>query len=140
MKQLIKNGYVLLEAEEGMVLHKVGEGYGPKDAPRRATVPTVDAAAGYEEITAEEYAARRLDEYKRREYKNRLSAAVHERYGLDDEVALVANLNAPMLLDDEEKAQEVAAEWEAYQAYRAECKARVRAEVEEIQAVPEILS
>ena len=140
MKKEIKNGYVALEAEDGMVLHKAGEGYGPKEPSRRATVPSVEAADVYEELTEEEYAARRLDEYRGRVYRDRLSAAVHERYTVDDEIALAANINGPMLLagdDGDAAADAVAEEWAEYQRYRAECKARVRAEVAGITEVPE---
>lgn len=137
MKKEIRNGYVALEAENGMVLHKVSEGYVSVDAPRRATVPSVEAAGMYEELSAEEYAARRLAEYKSRVYKDRLSAAVHERYSVDDEIALAANINGAMLLDGDVSSEEVDLEWAEYQAYRAECKARVRAEVAGITEVPE---
>lgn len=137
MKQLIKSGYVLLEAGEGMVLHKAGEGYGPKEPSRQATVPSVEAAGVYEELTEEEYATRRLAEYKSRAYKDRLSAAVHERYSVEDKIDLALSINAPMALADDDKAAAVAEEWADYLAYRAECEERVRAEVEAITEVPD---
>lgn len=55
---------------------------------------------------------------------------MHERYSLDDEVALLANAQCPALLADDGRAAELAGELEQYQAYRAECKARAAAMVE----------
>lgn len=53
------------------------------------------------------------------EYKARVAALIRERYTADDEFALAANRG-----DGDETH---AAEWAAYQAYRAECKERARA-------------
>lgn len=134
MKKEIKNGYVALEAGDGMVLHRKGDGY--------MSDPVVCATCGvdderYEEMSRQEYMARRLDEYRGRVYRDRLSAAVHERYSVDDEIALAANINGAMLLDGDVSSEEVDLEWAEYQRYRAECKARVRAEVAGITEVPE---
>ena len=63
-----------------------------------------------------------------------MSRLVHERYSLDDEVALLANAQCPALLADDARAAELAGELEQYQAYRAECKARAAAMVEEMLA------
>lgn len=95
----------------------------------RHTHVTPEQASLYEEVTNEEFEAMRREEEHRKEYSRRLSAAVHERYSMDDEIALKANLDDPELLDDEAKAESVAAEWAEYQAYRKECKARVREEM-----------
>lgn len=96
----------------------------------RDTVVDAAAAELLEEVTAEEWMAMQREEWREREYRRRLSAAIHERYSIDDEIALRANVDDPELLDDEAKAESVAAEWAEYQAYRKECKARVRAELE----------
>lgn len=95
----------------------------------RHTHVTPEQANLYEEVTNEEFEAMKRERYRREEYARRLSAAIHERYSVDDEIALAANINAPVLLDDEAKAESVAAEWAEYQAYRKECKARVRKEM-----------
>lgn len=103
----------------------------------RHTMVNPEEASLYKEVTNEEFEAMKRERYRREEYARRLSAAIHERYSVDDEIALAANINAPALLDDEAKAESVAAEWAAYQAYRAECKAKVRAELASVTAVPE---
>ena len=96
----------------------------------RHTHVTPEQANLYEEVTNEEFEAMKRERYRREEYARRLSAAIHERYSVDDETALRANVDDPALLDDEAKAESVAAEWAEYQAYRKECKERVRAELE----------
>lgn len=91
----------------------------------------------YEELTLAERDAIVLERYREAEYKRRLSAAIHERYSIDDEIALGANANSPSLLADEAASADFAQEYAAYQEYRAACKRRIRAEVAAISEVPE---
>lgn len=100
--------------------------------------------ADFEEVSAEEVARlaaekAEADRQRRREdlYAQTVSRLVHERYSMDAEIALMANAQCPALLADEDRAAAVAAELEAYQAYRAECKARAAAEVEALMAQEE---
>ena len=109
---------------------------GKELAAIRHTMVNPSDANLYEEVTNEEFEAMKLEQYKSEEYARRLSAAIHERYSVDDEIALAANINAPALLADEAKAESVAAEWAEYQAYREECKVKVRAELASVTAVP----
>lgn len=103
-----------------------------------------DTVADFVEIWAEEVARlnaekAEADRQRRREdlYAHTVSRMVHERYSMDAEIALMANAQCPALLADEDRAASVAAELEAYQAYRAECKVRAAAEVEALLAAEE---
>lgn len=101
-----------------------------------------DSVADYQEVSPLEVArlaaeAAEAERGRRRAelYAVTVSRLVHERYSLDDEVALLANAQCPALLaDDDGRAAELAGELEQYQAYRAECKARAAAMVEEMLA------
>lgn len=121
------NGMWCLDADGEHVLHKVGS----KDFTEIRHV-TVKAALvdKWEELTVADWEERRAKQERDERYAVMLAAAIHERYSVDDEIALAANINAPALAADEEKAAAVAEEWAAYQAYRAECKERVRRELE----------
>ena len=89
-----------------------------------------------DEVEALEAAAAeaKRERERARRYAALVSGYVHERYSVDDEVALLANSQSPALLADEDKAASLAAELEAYQAYRAECKERARRELENAEA------
>lgn len=56
-------------------------------------------------------------------YKERVVALIRQRYDADDEIALIANAG------DGDEAH--AAEYAAWQAYRADCKTRARKEAAE---------
>lgn len=116
-----------LDADAEHVLHKVGS----KDFTeiRHVTVKAADIDS-WEELTVAEWEGRKAQAERDERYATMLAAAVHERYSVDDEIALAANINAPALAADEEKAASVAEEWAAYQAYRAECKERVQRELD----------
>lgn len=116
-----------LDADAGHVLHRVGS----KDLTeiRHVTVRAADVDR-WEELTVAEWEERRAKAERAGRYASMLAAAIHERYSVDDEIALAANINAPALAADGEKAASVAEEWQQYQAYRAECKERVRRELE----------
>ncbi len=105
---------VALETDKDHILHRIGdEDY---TEMRQATVRPEDADS-YEEVAVADVP----DTEAEGRYKASVSALVHERYDLDDEVALLANR------DDGDENH--AAEYAAYQAYRAECKARAAAEL-----------
>lgn len=107
-----------LDCDNNHILHKIGsEDY---TEIRHITVKPEDVDL-YEEIALED-----IPPYTEAEYKAKVSELIHERYSIDDEIALAANASSPMLLDDEERAAEVAAEYAAYQAYRQECKTRAK--------------
>lgn len=116
-----------LDADGEHVLHKVGS----KDFTeiRHATVKAADIDR-WEEMTVADWEERKQAQERDDRYAVMLAAAIHERYSMDDEIALAANINAPALAADEEKAAAVAEEWAVYQAYRAECKERVRMELD----------
>lgn len=135
IKTITNSGHVRLTASEGHVLHRKGDNNYPLI---RDTTVTADKADEWEELTDEQWGADRLSAYKSGQYSTLLSAMVHERYSLDDEIALAANVNSPVALSDDDKAQEIADEYMAYQRYRAECKAKARAEVDKITFVPDM--
>lgn len=116
-----------LDADAEHVLHKVGS----KDFTeiRHATVKAADVDK-WEELTVAEWEERKQAQERAEKYATMLAAAIHERYSVDDEIALRANIDAPALAADEEKAASVAEEWQQYQAYRAECKERVQRELD----------
>lgn len=111
---------VEISTDAAHILHRIGsDEYG---VIRRITT----ASPGeWEEIAVSD-----IPPYSNAEYKARVSALVHKRYSIDDEIALAANAACPALLADEERAAAFADEYAAYQTYRAECKARARAELE----------
>lgn len=134
MLQTTKKGKFTELFTTGGYLHKKGDKQ--YSQTRRACILEPDSPDNYEEIPFGEYDAIILTQYKKEEYSRRLSAAIHERYSLDDEVALAANINSQMLLADEAKADAIAQEYAEYQQFRAECKAKVRAEIDAITEIP----
>lgn len=119
-KTQLPNGQWQLDSADGHILHRKGsDDYTPL---RHARVTSPDE---WEEVAVDA-----VPLYTDSEYKTRVAALVHERYSVDDEIALAANANCPALLADEERAATFAEEYATYQAYRAECKARARAELE----------
>ena len=58
--------------------------------------------------------------YTEAEYKQKVAELIHERYGADEETSLINNM-----LEDNPTEDHIA-EYRAYQAYRAECKAKAR--------------
>lgn len=113
-----------LDAEEGYSLHRKGSGDYPEI--RHTTVRDPD---NWEEIAVAD-----IPPYTEAEYKAKVSELIHERYSIDDEIALAANASSPMIRADEERAASFADEYAAYQAYRTECKARAK----EILSNPQI--
>lgn len=107
-----------LDCDNNHILHKIGSG--DYTAIRHITVKPEDVDL-YEEVALED-----IPPYTEAEYKAKVSELIHERYSIDDEIALAANASSPTLLDDETRAAEFAAEYAAYQAYRQECKTRAK--------------
>nr|DAU86862.1 MAG TPA: hypothetical protein [Caudoviricetes sp.] len=135
----IENNRVF-STEEGAKVRRLSDGLtgGMISAKPGQTV------ADFEEVSAEEVSRLNAEKaeaelQRRREdlYAHTVSRMVHERYSIDAEIALMANAQCPALLVDEDRAASVAAELEAYQAYRAECKKRAAAEVEALMAQEE---
>lgn len=107
-----------LDCDNNHILHKIGS---DDYSIRRHMMVRPEDVDLYEEVALED-----IPPYTEAEYKAKVSELIHERYSIDDEIALAANASSPMLLDDEERAAEVAAEYAAYQAYRQECKTRAK--------------
>lgn len=108
-----------LDTDGGHVLHRIGS---EEWLPIRHThVKDPDA---WEEVPLED-----VPPYTAAQYAAKVSELIHARYSVDDEIALAANANSPALLADGERASEFAIEYEAYQSFRAECKAKAKAEL-----------
>lgn len=106
-----------LDTDGGHVLHRIGS---EEWLPVRHThVKDPDA---WEEVALED-----VPPYTPAQYAAKVSELIHARYSVDDEIALAANANSPALLADKERASEFAIEYEAYQSFRAECKAAAKA-------------
>lgn len=113
------DGLVSLDTDNDHILHRIGSDTYPV---MRHTTVRPNHVADYEAVAVAD-----IPPYTETEYKAKVAALVHERYSIDDEIALAANANAPMLLADESAAAAFAEEYAAYQTYRAECKARALA-------------
>lgn len=104
-------GVWMFSAAEGCVLHrKGGEDFPPL---RQATV--VDPEEW------EEVAEGDVPRYSEAEYSRKVAELVHERYSVDDEIALINNVR------DTDPSEKRLGEYAEYQAYRAECKVRAKA-------------
>lgn len=114
------------------ILHRKGS----EDYPTIRIISNGDPV-DFEVLSEQEQHDALLAKYRATEYKRRLVEAIRARYDIDDEIALAANMASPMLLADEDKAQQVAEEYQAYQDYRAECKTRIKTEIESITEIPE---
>lgn len=106
-----------LDCDGGHVLHRIGS---EEWLPIRHT--HVKDPDNWERVALED-----VPPYTPAQYAARVSELIHARYSVDDEIALAANANSPALLADEERASEFASEYEAYQSFRAECKAAAKA-------------
>ena len=121
----IENNQII--ADQGCRVRRVGTKETPASA---ATILPGTTIADFEERTDQEWTEVLHREWMSSEYSRRLSAAIHERYSLDDEAALSANMAYATRRGDEVLLAEATAEMDTYQAYRQECKRRVRAELE----------
>ena len=135
----IENNRVF-STQEGAKVRRLSDGL----TGRMISATPGQTVADFEEVRVEDVARleaekAEADRQRRREelYAQTVSRMVHERYSMDAEIALMANAQCPALLSDEDRAASVAAELEAYQAYRAECKVRAAAEVEALLAAGE---
>lgn len=106
----LSNGFIKLTATAGLIHNLRTDEY----SPSFVMLPT-DTLDMYEEV-AEKPA------YTEAEYKAKVSELIRERYTEDDEFALINNV----LETPTEKRR---TEYAEYQAYRAECKERARAEL-----------
>lgn len=98
-----------LDTDAGHILHKIGS---DDYTPIRHTIAKDPDA--WEEIAVAD-----IPPYTEEEYKAKVKELVHERYSLDDEIALINNITAGVT----EKRQ---SEYAAYQEYREECKRRAK--------------
>lgn len=98
-----------LDTDADHILHRVGsDDYTPI---RHTTAKDPDA---WEEIAVAD-----IPPYNEAEYKAKVKELVHERYSLDDEIALINNITAGVTAKRQ-------SEYAAYQEYRDECKRRAK--------------
>lgn len=122
----LTSGLVTLSASEACVLRKKGSD--PHSDIRQATVRAADIS-DWEEVPAAD-----IPPYTKAEYDAKVSEMVRGRYSADEEFALQrkmidALLNpAPMTLDESDTPSVPAAvsEFNTYNAYVEECKARAK--------------
>lgn len=122
-KTMTESGLVNLDTDKAHILHRKGDRIYAEI--HHATV-TPDKDDDYEELTMEQWEAAREAAAREAEYTRLLREMIHERYSIDDEIALGANINSEEVLADEAKADAAAEEYAAYQQYRAECKRRAK--------------
>lgn len=121
MKKIEKGKCVLLTASEGMSLSH--DGQVPTERIGQASVVAWEADR-WTEIPMAAVAEAAATAQRDAAYKARVEALIAERYSPSDETGLINNML------DEAPTEDHRAEYRAYQAYRAECKARARAELE----------
>jgi hypothetical protein len=73
---------------------------------KRGIILSTDTIDNFEEVDE-------LPKYSYQEYKEKVSELIHQRYSIDDEIALSANLS---------RGDEYIDEYNEYQNYREECK------------------
>lgn len=114
--QLTPNGHTELVATEGVIAKRSGDG---SALGQHLVLLPSESADDFIEVSAEEAA----NSYTDADYRAKVSELVHRRYSLDDEVALINNLNDPQRsvtrAEDE-------ADYRAYLDYRTACKAEAR--------------
>lgn len=103
----LKNGMVELVAAPGKWLHKPGTETYIRRAPVKA-----DRIGDWEEVDTK-------PAYTEAEYEAKVEELIRERYSPSQEFALINNVLAGVT----QKRQQ---EYDAYQAYRAQCKARAK--------------
>lgn len=102
------NGIAKLTATSGFI-HKIGTDTYVKSL---IMLPS-DTLDMYEEVDEK-------PKYTEEEYKRKVSELIHEKYDADSETSLINNML------EVNPTEEHKAEYEEYQAYRAECKRKAR--------------
>ncbi len=110
MKQTQIGTMTKLEPSEGGLIHKIGTDV---YAPNSIMLLPGESVDMYEEVAAR-------PAFTDADYKTKVSELIHQRYDLDDEIALLNNVRV------EDPKPEHLAEYADYQAYREECKQRAK--------------
>lgn len=101
-----------LDTDEAHILHRIGsDSY---STLRHTTVRPEDVEL-YEEIAVAD-----IPLHTDAGYNAKVAELVHERYSIDDELALLNNIMA------DTPSETHRSEYAAYQAYRSECKSRAK--------------
>lgn len=125
--QLTPNGRTELVATEGVIAKRSGDG---SALGQRLVLLPGDSADDFIEVSAEEAAGTYTDA----DYRAKVSELVHRRYSLDDEVALINNLNDPQRSATRAEDE---ADYRAYLDYRTACKAEARELLADSGTTPE---
>lgn len=99
-----------LDTDENHILHKIGS-----DDYTELHHATVKDPSLWEEIAVEE-----IPPYTEAQYSAKVAELVHERYSLDDEIALINNMR------DGDVTEKRRTEYAEYQLYRTECKVKAK--------------
>lgn len=122
----LKGGLVSLQAEEGYLLRRIGAE--PHTTITRTTVKA-DQLAQWEEVPAGQ-----VPVYTKAEYDAKVSEMVRQRYSADEEFAIQRKLIGAMLNptamsigeDDQPSTPGAIEEFNAYNTYVEQCKARAK--------------
>lgn len=99
-----------LDTDKNHILHKIGS-----DDYTELRHATVKDPSLWEEIAVEE-----IPPYTEAQYSAKVAELVHERYSLDDEIALINNMR------DGDVTEKRRTEYAEYQQYRTECKVKAK--------------
>lgn len=133
MNKTTKDNYCIIQSDAGNVLHRIGSNY---QIPISKIITSIGNDSLYEEITQDEFYLAKLNELKDQLYKKYVSDFIHERYSIDDEIALINNINSLPASDQDNSI--VVQEFQSYQSYRNECKLRARAVLDQITSIQDI--
>ena len=116
-----------LDTDKDHILHRIGS-----DDYTEIRHIVVSDPDNWEEITAQDYKDRLSQAKEQKEYDTSVESLIRTRYSLSEEIALINNFNAIATLSDDQsdKAEQYASEYGQYQAYRAACKVKARADIE----------
>lgn len=129
-KLTTKKPMVSLTADEGFYLARTGTPLAEVDESRERSVPEADIDK-YAEYPIVEVEAAKAEAERVRRYEKRVVELIRERYSADDETAILRKFLAlssqPQTFADDKPA-EIAGEFERYNAYAEQCKAKAREE------------
>lgn len=100
-----------LRTDKSHILHRIGSDDYTDNRQLHVTPEDLD---NWEEIAVSDIPA-----YTETDYKTKVAELIHQRYSLDDEIALRANL-------EDDPTDKRVAEYADYLAYRKECKQRAK--------------
>lgn len=102
-----------IELSSDKFIRKIGK----KETDKRFIMPTEDTVDMYEEVDEQ-------PKYTEAEYKAKVRELMAQKYSIEDEIALINNMNI------KEPLAEHIIEYDDYMTFRDECKAKAKEELE----------